>query len=170
MKKPNINASKQTKDASPIIGTQTSGLLADLKIRITNYLEQSLAGTNHFVVGIHWSADSRKVSIKIDGDHGVGIDICSSINRALGKIIDEHLWQSPIVLEVGSPGADTGLIYPRQYPQHIGRRLKVIVQDNVEIIGELKDAGTATLVIQAPNGISKELTFQEIKEAKVLIF
>lgn len=98
------------RNAEEMILPQTPELLTDLKRQVAGHIELALQGTAQFVVGIQWSPDSRRLSVKIDGDQGVNIDACATLNRSLGKLIDEHGWQGPIVLEVGSPGAEAPLI------------------------------------------------------------
>ncbi len=149
---------------------QTPELLADLKCRVEANLQNALGGTTHFVVGIHWSGDSRRLSVKIDGDQGVSIDVCATLNRSLGKLIDEHGWQGPIVLEVGSPGAETPLVMQRQFPQHIGRQLKISMLNGSVIMGYLTELNSENLVLKEQEAPEIRVNFQEIKEAKVVIF
>jgi len=100
-------------------------LLADLKASIQALLDGYFVGQDWFVVESRWSGDARKLTVNLDGDQGVTIEVCTGLNRAIGALLDEHPWDSPVLLEVGSPGADTPFCMPRQYPQHIGRRLQV---------------------------------------------
>jgi len=129
-----------------------------------------LEGTAQFVVGIQWSPDSRRLSVKMDGDQGVNIDACASLNRSLGKLIDEHGWQGPIVLEVGSPGAEAPLVLSRQYPQHLGRQLKITLLNGALLMGTLMEADASKLVLKGKDGLESTIAFPEIKEAKVVLF
>lgn len=156
-------------DIAKISLPQTPELLADLKGRVAAHLEQGLAGTANFVVGLHWSGDSRRLSVRIDGDKGVNIDVCSQLNRSLGKLIDEHGWQGAVVLEVGSPGAETPLVLLRQYPQHIGRRMRIVQRDGAVLLGTLSQVEGSGLSLQGEDERELKLSFEEIKEAKVVI-
>ncbi|MBM3446957.1 MAG: hypothetical protein FJX86_04035, partial [Bacteroidetes bacterium] len=71
------------RDAEEMTLPQTPELLADLKRQVAGHIELALEGTAQFVVGIQWSPDSRRLSVKMDGDQGVNIDACASLNRSL---------------------------------------------------------------------------------------
>jgi len=157
------------RDAEEIVLPQTPELLADLKSQVAGHIELALEGTAHFVVGIQWSPDSRRLSVKVDGDQGVNIDACATLNRSLGKLIDEHGWQGPIVLEVGSPGAEAPLVLSRQYPQHLGRQLKITLLNGAVFMGTLMEADASKLVLKGKDGLESTMTFSEILEAKVFI-
>jgi len=160
----------QIRDAEEMVLPQTPELLADLKSQVAGHIELALAGTAQFVVGIQWSPDSRRLSVKIDGDQGVNIDACATLNRSLGKLIDEHGWQGPIVLEVGSPGAEAPLVLSRQYPQHLGRQLKITQINGAMFMGTLMEADASKLVLKGIDSLESTITFPEIKEAKVVLF
>jgi len=157
------------RDAEEMTLPQTPELLADLKRQVAGHIELALEGTAQFVVGIQWSPDSRRLSVKMDGDQGVNIDACASLNRSLGKLIDEHGWQGPIVLEVGSPGAETPLLLSRQYPQHLGRQLKITLLNGAVLMGTLMEADASKLVLKGKDGLESTMTFPEIKEANVVL-
>ena len=158
------------RDVAEIVLPQTPELLADLKSQVASHLERALDGTAHFVVGLQWSSDSRRLSVKLDGDHGVNIDVCATLNRSLGKLIDEHGWEGPIVLEVGSPGAEAPLMLSRQYPQHIGRQLKINLLNGSVVMGILVEVDATKLVVKGKDGLEIPVNFPEIKEARVVIF
>jgi len=158
------------RDVEEIALPQTPELLTDLKSQVVGHIELALEGTAHFVVGIQWSPDSRRLSVKVDGDQGVNIDACATLNRSLGKLIDEHGWQGPIVLEVGSPGAEAPLVLSRQYPQHLGRQLKITQRNGIVFTGSLMEADASKLVLKGKDGLESTINFPEIKEAKVVLF
>jgi len=158
------------RDAEEMVLPQTTELLADLKRQVAGHIELALEGTAHFVVGIQWSPDFRRLSVKVDGDQGVNIDACATLNRSLGKLIDEHGWEGPIVLEVGSPGAEAPLVLSRQYPQHLGRQLKITQLNGAVLMGILMDADASKLVLKGKDGLESTIAFPEIKEAKVVLF
>ena len=168
--KSKTRATDRIRDAEEMALPQTPELLADLKSQVAGHIERALEGTAHFVVGIQWSSDSRRLLVKVDGDQGVNIDACATLNRSLGKLIDEHGWQGPIVLEVGSPGAEAPLVLSRQYPQHLGRQLKITLLNGTVFMGILMEADASKLVLKGKDGLDSTVTFPEIKEAKVVIF
>ena len=119
------------------------------KDNITKLLDGILPANDVFIVGVNVSesAVKQKVTIVADGDNGISIDQCASISRRLARRIEETYGEEiPYTLEVTSPGADQPLVYPRQYKRHVGRKLKVTLQDGTEKSGELTEV-TATGII-----------------------
>ena len=120
------------------------------KDNITKLLDGILPANNVFIVGVNVSesAVKQKVTIVADGDNGISIDQCASISRRLARRIEETYGEEiPYTLEVTSPGADQPLVYPRQYKRHVGRKLKVTLQDGSEKSGELTEVTATGIVI-----------------------
>jgi ribosome maturation factor RimP len=111
------------------------------KENISKLLDGVLPADDLFIVNVNVSesAVKQKVTVVADGDNGISIDQCAFISRRLGKRIEEAYGEDiPYTLEVTSPGADQPLLYPRQYKRHIGRKLKVTLQDGSEKTGTLE--------------------------------
>lgn len=140
-----------------------------------------LAGKERlFLVDLKVSGKSgpQKVVVLIDGDRGVGIDDCSKVSREMAAIIEEQdLISGKYILEVSSPGVDSPLKLPRQYPQHIGRKLKLNLTDGQEIKGMLKEVSESSLSVEKEakkkdkesRAEIVEIPFNNIEKAKVLI-
>ncbi|PIQ20875.1 MAG: ribosome maturation factor [Cytophagales bacterium CG18_big_fil_WC_8_21_14_2_50_42_9] len=150
------------------------------KDNITKLLGGILPADDVFIVGINVSesAVKQKVTIIADGDNGISIDQCASISRRLGRRIEEAYGEEiSYTLEVTSPGADQPLIYPRQYKRHVGRKLKVTLQDGIEKTGELTEVtpeGIAILEEKKEKGKKATFTpvqiaFAEIAKSNIII-
>ncbi|MEM9897460.1 MAG: ribosome maturation factor, partial [Bacteroidota bacterium] len=126
---------------------------------------------------------NRTLSIKVDTDKGITMSECETVNRALGAHLEEHpRFNFKYRLEVSSPGVGSPLKLLRQYRKEIGRHLKVTFHENLpEIKGLLEEVTEESILltpikfkgkkkrpIKAESG-PKEITFAEIKEAKVII-
>ena len=133
-----------------------------------------------FLVDLKVSGKSgpQKVVVLIDGDRGVGIDDCSKVSREMAAIIEEQdLISGKYILEVSSPGVDSPLKLPRQYPQHIGRKLKLNLNDGQEIKGMLKEVSESSVSVEKEakkkdkesRAEIVEIPFNNIEKAKVLI-
>jgi ribosome maturation factor RimP len=153
--------------------------------RITQVVEDILAQRGDqslFLVDVVVSSakNSQKVLVHLDGDEGVNIDACAEISRQLGSILEEEdIFSGSFILEVSSPGLDLPLKLQRQYHKNIGRKVKVLTQDNITRKGLLKKVTEAHIVIeeqpkgkgaQKKKGDTKEIQipFQEIKKTNVL--
>jgi ribosome maturation factor RimP len=121
--------------------------------------------------------EKKRVTILLDGDNGVNIDICAKTSRALGDYIEEmNLIETAYNLEVSSPGVDNPLKLLRQYPQHIGRTLLVNLKDNTNVEGVLTKIENNIITIQQTKGkgkkaeiLNQDIDFESIAGSKVLI-
>lgn len=150
------------------------------KDNITKLLDGILPTNDVFIVGVNVSesAVKQKVTIVADGDNGISIDQCASISRRLARRIEESYGEEiPYTLEVTSPGADQPLVYPRQYKRHVGRKLKVTLQDGTEKAGELTEVTASGIIIseeKKEKGKKATITpvpvaFDEIAKSTIII-
>jgi ribosome maturation factor RimP len=150
--------------------------------RIRELLDTQLNGTPYFVVEVTVGGSrlTPKVTIMLDGDRGIGIDACADASRQLDQAIEaQELFPKGYVLEVSSPGVDQPLKLARQYPQHVGRQLRVQLQDGTEHTGKLEAAtGTELVLLEqtvGKNGKKKKETVQttfalaDVTKAVVLV-
>lgn len=140
-----------------------------------------ILGEQHFAVDVQFvqRKPTSKLLILLDGDAGVGIDKCVEVSRALSELIDEaDLIPNAYTLEVSSPGVDRPLTALRQYPQHIGRTLRLEIDaDNekeMEIVqGKLLSVQTDTLQIEISKkkktAETADIAFSTIKKATVVV-
>lgn len=148
--------------------TSRSNLLADLKASVQTLLDGYFVDQPWFVVESRWSPDARKLIVNLDGDQGVTIEVCTALNRALGALVDEHPYDAPVVLEVGSPGADSPLGLPRQYPQHQGRRLQVTTAQGEVHEGLLIDVDQEGFGLETPKETLR-FSFNQVRTSRVLL-
>ena len=121
------------------------------KENISKLLDGILPDKDLFIVNVNVSesAVKQKVTIAADGDQGISIDQCASISRRLAKRIEEAYGEDiSYTLEVTSPGADQPLLSPRQYQRHVGRKLKVSLQDGSEKTGALSEVTDTGITLQ----------------------
>jgi ribosome maturation factor RimP len=106
--------------------------MADIQL-IRQLTEEKIQGSSVFLVDLQVKPGNR-IFVFLDGDHGVKIDHCAQVSRHIESVIaqgEDH------ELVVSSWGADQPLRMPRQFPQHIGRSLGLILSDETSIAGEL---------------------------------
>ena len=123
--------------------------------------------------------DANKIIVTLDGDHGVQLQDCIDISRAIEHNLDRE--EQDFSLEVASVGVGSPLKMVRQYKKNIGRML-IVKHGNETIEAELADANDdfITLAWEArePKKIGKgketvqkrqEIPYSEIKEAIVTV-
>ncbi|MBW3546382.1 MAG: ribosome maturation factor RimP [Bacteroidetes bacterium] len=114
-------------------------------------------------VVITGAARRQKVMVLLDGDQGVTIEQCSKLSRKISAALEEkELFDGAWFLEVSSPGVDFPLKFQRQYPKHIGRRLKVSKNDGTEVIGPLLEVTAAGIRVNAETKIKKQTQHTEV--------
>lgn len=132
-----------------------------------------------FLIEMTISQDN-KIMVVIDGDHGVTLQDCINVSRAIEHNLDKDEYD--FGLDVASAGATAPLKLLRQYTKNIGRKLKLITldQEKYEAIldGVVEDkivlkwkAREAKAVGKGKVTVEKEalVPFENIKEASVII-
>ncbi|MEO8820523.1 MAG: ribosome assembly cofactor RimP [Ginsengibacter sp.] len=123
-------------------------------------------------------APGNMITVLLDGDHGVTIENCTVINKALYKFIEERqlFGESNFSLEVSSFGVDRPLQLLRQYKKNIGRTIEVVLNDGTKEEGTLTDVDEEDIKIEQKKGKGNKMTkqtttilFNQIKHTTVLI-
>jgi ribosome maturation factor RimP len=130
----------------------------DLSTEIRNLVEPTLA-PDQFIVDVLVSSKKGpgKVMVLVDGDQGINIDACAEISRQLSKELDErNLIGDNYLLEVSTPGVDHPLKLKRQYPKHVGRRLKIKLLDGTQVEGKLDQLNESELTLSQEVGSGKK--------------
>lgn len=138
----------------------------DIKQYITSLAQEYLQDKpDLFLVDVVVTGANRrqKVMVLLDGDQGVTIDQCSKLSRKISAALEEKdLFEGAWSLEVSSPGVDFPLKYQRQYPKHVGRRLKVSQTDGKEIIGPLLEVTAEGIRVNAETKVKKQTQHDEV--------
>ncbi|MCK9401564.1 MAG: ribosome assembly cofactor RimP [Bacteroidales bacterium] len=140
---------------------------------ISRLVNEHLAGTDKFLVEVFIKPINR-IFVFIDGDHGVTIADCIELSRFIESQFDRE--KQDFELNVSSSGADQPIRQQRQYVNNIGRSLQVKLSDDNTITGKLEAIDDKGITLLTPGDKKKKtapetlnLTFEEIKESKVVI-
>lgn len=150
-----------------------------LKGKVKELLEAGLQEDESlFLIDFAITPDNR-IKVIIDGDHGVTVDDCIKISRAIEHNLDRE--EEDFSLEVASAGATSPLVLPRQYGKNIGRKLEVVT-DEGSFEGNLTQVDENNIVLEwkarEPKPIGKgkvtvqkkkEINFSDINKAKVVL-
>lgn len=139
--------------------------------------EKTLKPGQFLVDVVASSKNLSKITVIIDGDHGVTIDDCGNVSRELSARLDEmDFGIGRYVLEVTTPGLDQPLKLRRQYAKNVGRNLKVHRRDKSILSGKLSRTDEQGIVLvqevkEGRNRSEKELTitFDDIEKAFVTV-
>lgn len=119
---------------------------------------------------------SGKVIVLLDGDQGISIEQCAKVSREVSHFIDEEIELSePLTLEVSSAGLDHPLKLNRQYVKNIGKNVRVTMNDQTQVEGQLKKVADSSIELEVlidkkkKTTESQALNFENINKTIVLV-
>lgn len=143
--------------------------------RLIKLIEAHFAAGEIFLVDVVIKTGNR-ISVYIDGDRGVNIDVCRELNHFLNESLDRD--SEDFDLTVSSAGVDRPLKFPRQYKKNIGNGLDVVTKTGEKITGVVLSANETGIELEiTPLKKPKKdteikivsLNFSDIKSAKEVI-
>lgn len=153
---------------------------------IERELEGRVADLGYELVEVHWGGSGQRPQLKLRIDradsgpgHGVTVDECASVSRALEAWLDEHEALSKrYVLEVSSPGVERPLVRGRDFERFRGERVAVAGKEilaglSTRLEGELlglEGAGTGTEAVRLRlrDGSEVSVPRSEIRKANLV--
>lgn len=156
--------------------------LSTIEKMIVHLLEDQ---PQYFLVDIRIKP-TNNVKVFLDGDQGITIEKCISVNRALYKKLEESLLfpDGDFSLEISSPGLDEPLKLYRQYVKNTGRLVEVLLKEGQKLEGKLLEVNEQGIVIEEIRGknqhghrsagkkkevLQHNLLFDHIKSTKLQI-
>ncbi len=146
--------------------------------KLEGLVNQVLRGDEGFFLVEIRIKPTNNIKVFIDGDQGVSIEKCVSVNRKMYKLIEEQelYTDGNFALEVSSPGLDEPLKMIRQYRKNINRQVEVTLVDGAKTEGILKEVGEDQIVVEETKGknkkketVSHSIPFNNIKTTKVQV-
>lgn len=101
---------------------------------IATTVEKAIEATDCFLVDVTITPDNR-ITVEIDSDTGVDIDLCARINREIEANFDRDV--EDYELEVGSAGLTSPFKVRRQYEKNIGNEVETLTRDGRKLSGIL---------------------------------
>ena len=147
---------------------------ATLEQRLRALADEAAEDSGLYIVGVSVKGHpgSRLVEVFCDGD-GAGIDELAGLTRRLNVLLDT---EDPVAgryrLDVSTPGAERPLVDARQYPQHVGRTLRVrhdSPDGETETTGVLTSATSDEITVEAPGAAPAAVAVGDLREAYVVL-
>ena len=132
------------------------------KERITDLIDERIQELNKnlYVVDMTISS-SNVIRVELDRVDGyVAVEDCMSVSRNIEHNMDRE--QDDFELHVSSPGLDKPFRHDNQYLKNIGKRVKVKLNDDSKIEGELISFNSEE--IQLKDRIKKKIEGRKKKE------
>jgi len=125
--------------------------MANVVKRVTELVNEKLEEIQRpdiFIVDITFQPNGR-LTVLLDGDHGVGIAECAQVSRYVGfKLEEENTIEQAYNLEVSSPGIDYPLSSARQYAKNVGRTLSIKMADGTKKEAKLTGMTEEAIVVE----------------------
>jgi len=143
------------------------------KAVIEKLVAEAIAPKPELFIGDVLVKNGNIVFVFLDGDQGVLIEDCATVNRFIESQLDRE--KEDYELTVSSFGADRPLKHLRQFKNNIGKEFQVKTTENLLFKGILKDIQGQELTFEIPPVKKKELhkteilNFESITEAKRVI-
>lgn len=148
--------------------------------KVRYLVEEALAENETlFLINLSISA-SNKISVVVDGDHGVPLSECIRISRNVEHNLDREA--EDFSLEVSTPDISKPIKLKRQYIKNLERILNVTTTSDEEIEGVLTEVTDEYIVLVWNARVPKlegkgkmtvektaNIVYKDIKEAKVKI-
>ena len=149
----------------------------NLTEKLEEIVRRNLPGERYFLTEIEAkpAGPKTKISIFLDGDNGIDIDVCAQVSRKVGMELEEvNLLDHPYTLMVSSPGLDRPLKLPRQYRGNLGKSVRVKLNNQEQKEGKLSEVADDFILLDTSSekqGESKEekIPFAEIETTHVLV-
>jgi len=150
---------------------------------IERELEPRVEALGYELVDVRWGGSGNRPSLRVRIDrsgatagHGVTVDDCAKVSRALEAWLDgrEDL-PARYVLEVSSPGVDRPLLRDRDYERFRGERVAIKGHDVLagrarrlegELLGLAEDGGAVRL--RLPDGDEVSIPREQVAGANLV--
>lgn len=143
---------------------------------IEEVINDHIKGSDKFLIDVKVRSGNI-IHIVMDADNGVSIDDCVEISRLLESKLNRD--EEDFELKVSSAGIDCSLTDKRQYKKNVGRSIKVLLDMDEIVVGELIGVNEDGIEVRALQGKRKkgqpkadgiqerEIKFVDIKDAKI---
>jgi ribosome maturation factor RimP len=130
-------------------------------------------GVDVEAVDIHKAGRRHVVTIVVDKDGGVDLDLVAAVSQRVSAILDETALgdqvPGPYVLEVTSPGVDRPLTLPRHWRRAIGRLVDVTLADGTRVSGRVRELPSDGEVLIDTDGTMTTLAVADVSRAVVQV-
>ena len=148
----------------------------NLEEKLEELVLRNLPNEQYFLTELQakQAGSNTKISIFLDGDKGIDIDVCAQVSRKVGSELEAlELMKNAYTLMVSSPGLDRPLILPRQYFRNKGKKVKIKLTSQEEIEGKLREVHEEFIVldelpVKQAKTQKEKIPFTEIETTHVL--
>ena len=112
--------------------------------------------------------NSRSIRLLVHKDSGVSLDLCESVSREIGDLLDvEDPVSGRYRLEVTSPGLDRPLVTDSDFGRASERKLRVLLNSGRSVSGRLADWDHEVIELMDENEVVDRIPRSEISKATI---
>ena len=112
--------------------------------------------------------NSRSIRVLVHKDPGITLDLCESISREIGDLLDvEDPVSGRYRLEVTSPGLDRPLVTDSDFARASARQLKVLLHSGRSVSGRLANWDPDAIELQIEIEVVDRIPRSEIVKATI---
>ncbi len=116
-------------------------------------VREAVSLENAFLVDLQHDAGD-KIRVEVDRPGGISLSSLTNISRHIEGALDRD--ENDFSLEVASPGVGTPFKVLEQYAANVGRPVKVLLMDGLELTGDIIRANDKQIVISWKELVPKE--------------
>lgn len=141
---------------------------------ITEFLQPIVKTFDAEIIDAEWNMRDNSLSLIIDSENGVDLDLLEKVHRAVDAPLDEidPTFGSPYTLNCSSPGLDRPFKTERDFLRHTGEMIEVHLYAPVDgkkyYEGELVSFGEGNFKIKTQEG-EREFSFEKTAKVCLLI-
>jgi ribosome maturation factor RimP len=138
-------------------------------------LQEPLAALGVDLEGVDIRKAGRRhvVTIVVDKDGGVDLDLVADVSQRVSALLDEtdlgEQVPGPYVLEVTSPGVDRPLTEPRHWRRAAGRLVDVSLADGTQVVGRVRELPSDDSVVLDVDGVGTTVALATVTRAVVQV-
>jgi ribosome maturation factor RimP len=138
------------------------------KEQVAAVITPAIQALGFYVEDISITSAGRRsmLTVIVDGDTHLSLDQVTVATKAISEIVENlpTLGNNPFTLEVTSPGLDRPLTKPRHWRKNKDRLIKIVLNDDKEITGRIKDSTDDEVIVD-----EQKVAFVDIKRATLEI-
>ena len=111
-----------------------------------------------------------KVTVSVDADGGVDLDVIADVSNAVSAALDDlpDVGDSPFVLEITSPGVDRPLTEARHWRRAADRLVAIDLADGTSLTGRITSSNDDSVTVDV-SGQSREVAYSDIIKAVIQV-
>lgn len=123
------------------------------KALVEQVVNEQLAGTEMFLVGVTVSTDNRIV-VEVDSMEPMDVDTCVALSHKIDEKLNRDV--EDFELEVGSAGLTSPFRVKQQYIKNVGNEVEVLTKDGRKFSGVLTEAADEFFTVEVARKVKHE--------------